>query len=58
MMVDLFFCHLPSCHCRVVYNRTTRKISSAPGVHIRAPGFGKTYSVEYLDENKVAGEGI
>ncbi|KYO29480.1 phosphatidylcholine-sterol acyltransferase [Alligator mississippiensis] len=40
---------------RVVYNRTTRKISSAPGVHIRAPGFGKTYSVEYLDENKVAG---
>lgn len=41
---------------RVVYNRTSRKMSNAPGVHIRVPGFGKTYSVEYLDQSKLAGE--
>uniref|UniRef100_A0A8D0GC87 Phosphatidylcholine-sterol acyltransferase n=1 Tax=Sphenodon punctatus TaxID=8508 RepID=A0A8D0GC87_SPHPU len=40
---------------RVLYNRTTRRISNAPGVHIRVPGFGKTYSVEYLDKSKLAG---
>ncbi|XP_010222771.1 PREDICTED: phosphatidylcholine-sterol acyltransferase isoform X3 [Tinamus guttatus] len=41
---------------RVVYNRTSRKMSNAPGVHIRVPGFGKTYSVEYLDQSKLADE--
>lgn len=30
-------------------------MSNAPGVEIRVPGFGKTYSVEYLDKNKLAG---
>lgn len=50
------FCHLGSCPHRVVYNRTSRKMSNAPGVHIRVPGFGKTYSVEYLDQSKLAGE--
>lgn len=50
------FCHLLSCPHRVVYNRTSRKMSNAPGVHIRVPGFGKTYSVEYLDQSKLAGE--
>ncbi|XP_020653598.3 phosphatidylcholine-sterol acyltransferase [Pogona vitticeps] len=40
---------------RVVYNRTTRRMYNAPGVHIRVPGFGKTYSVEYLDKSKLAG---
>ncbi|KAL8194606.1 UNVERIFIED_CONTAM: hypothetical protein K2H54_025932 [Gekko kuhli] len=40
---------------RVVYNRTTKRMSNAPGVHVRVPGFGKTYSVEYLDESKLAG---
>nr|XP_048672842.1 phosphatidylcholine-sterol acyltransferase isoform X3 [Caretta caretta] len=40
---------------RVVYNRSTGKMSNAPGVQIRVPGFGKTYSVEYLDKSKLAG---
>ncbi|XP_069460035.1 phosphatidylcholine-sterol acyltransferase [Ambystoma mexicanum] len=40
---------------RVVYNRTTRTTSNAPGVDIRVPGFGKTESVEYLDKGKLAG---
>ncbi|KAH0619402.1 hypothetical protein JD844_000014 [Phrynosoma platyrhinos] len=31
-------------------------MSNAPGVHIRVPGFGKTYSVEYLDKSKLAGK--
>lgn len=30
-------------------------MSNAPGVQIRVPGFGKTYSVEYLDSSKLAG---
>lgn len=41
---------------RVVYNRSSGRVSNAPGVEIRVPGFGKTYSVEYLDNNKLAGE--
>ncbi|XP_075796675.1 phosphatidylcholine-sterol acyltransferase isoform X2 [Pelodiscus sinensis] len=40
---------------RVVYNRSTGRVSNAPGVQIRVPGFGKTYSVEYLDKSKLAG---
>ncbi|KAG9460490.1 hypothetical protein GDO78_021492, partial [Eleutherodactylus coqui] len=40
---------------RLVYNRTTRAASNAPGVDIRVPGFGKTFSVEYLDRSKLAG---
>ncbi|XP_044111832.1 phosphatidylcholine-sterol acyltransferase isoform X1 [Neovison vison] len=40
---------------RVVYNRSSGRVSNAPGVQIRVPGFGKTYSVEYLDNNKLAG---
>lgn len=40
---------------RVVYNRSSGRVSNAPGVQIRVPGFGKTYSVEYLDKNKLAG---
>ncbi|XP_014643981.1 PREDICTED: phosphatidylcholine-sterol acyltransferase isoform X3 [Ceratotherium simum simum] len=41
---------------RVVYNRSSGRVSNAPGVQIRVPGFGKTYSVEYLDDNKLAGQ--
>lgn len=44
----------PATH-RVVYNRSSGHVSNAPGVQIRVPGFGKTYSVEYLDKNKLAG---
>ncbi|XP_075433207.1 phosphatidylcholine-sterol acyltransferase [Ascaphus truei] len=40
---------------RVVYNKTTRMASNAPGVDIHVPGFGQTYSVEYLDKSKLAG---
>ncbi|KAM4614019.1 phosphatidylcholine-sterol acyltransferase [Discoglossus pictus] len=40
---------------RVVYNKTTRTVSNAPGVDIHVPGFGKTHSVEYLDKSKLAG---
>nr|XP_008516437.1 PREDICTED: phosphatidylcholine-sterol acyltransferase isoform X3 [Equus przewalskii] len=41
---------------RVVYNRSSGRVSNAPGVQIRVPGFGKTYSVEYLDTSKLAGQ--
>uniref|UniRef100_M3XHC8 Phosphatidylcholine-sterol acyltransferase n=1 Tax=Latimeria chalumnae TaxID=7897 RepID=M3XHC8_LATCH len=37
------------------YNKTSRRSSNAPGVDIRVPGFGETYSVEYLDRSKLAG---
>ncbi|KAM4552914.1 phosphatidylcholine-sterol acyltransferase [Fundulus diaphanus] len=40
---------------RLVYNRTTRRSSNSPGVQIRVPGFGETYSIEFLDYNKLAG---
>ncbi|XP_053460482.1 phosphatidylcholine-sterol acyltransferase isoform X2 [Nycticebus coucang] len=40
---------------RVIYNRSSGHVSNAPGVQIRVPGFGKTYSVEYLDSSKLAG---
>lgn len=40
---------------RIVYNRTTRKTSNAPGVEVRVPGFGQTYPVEFLDTNRLAG---
>ncbi|KAJ0029568.1 hypothetical protein NQD34_004565 [Periophthalmus magnuspinnatus] len=40
---------------RLVYNRTTRRSSNSPGVQVRVPGFGETYTIEFLDNNKLAG---
>ncbi|XP_028814120.1 phosphatidylcholine-sterol acyltransferase [Denticeps clupeoides] len=40
---------------RIVYNRTTRQTSNAPGVEVRVPGFGQTYPVEFLDTNRLTG---
>ncbi|XP_020313356.1 phosphatidylcholine-sterol acyltransferase-like isoform X2 [Oncorhynchus kisutch] len=41
---------------RIVYNRTTRKSSNSAGVSVRVPGFGQTYTVEFLDNHKLSGE--
>lgn len=41
---------------RLTYNRTNRQSSNSPGVQVRVPGFGQTYSIEFLDPNKLAGE--
>ncbi|KAG7473204.1 hypothetical protein MATL_G00093100 [Megalops atlanticus] len=40
---------------RIVYNRTTRRTSNAPGVEVRVPGFGQTYPIEFLDTNRLTG---
>ncbi|KAM9854953.1 phosphatidylcholine-sterol acyltransferase [Aulostomus maculatus] len=40
---------------RLVYNRTSRRSSNSPGVQVRVPGFGQTYTIEFLDYNKLAG---
>ncbi|XP_061825884.1 phosphatidylcholine-sterol acyltransferase [Nerophis lumbriciformis] len=40
---------------RLVYNRTTRQSFNSPGVQVRVPGFGQTYPIEFLDNNKLAG---
>uniref|UniRef100_A0A4W3J3W2 Phospholipase A2, group XV n=1 Tax=Callorhinchus milii TaxID=7868 RepID=A0A4W3J3W2_CALMI len=37
---------------RLIYNATTKTTKSPPGVDVRAPGFGKTYSLEFLDPSK------
>lgn len=42
--------------CRIVYNRTTRRTSNSPGVDVRVPGFGQTYTIEFLDNNNLAGD--
>ncbi|KAM9067127.1 lysosomal phospholipase A and acyltransferase isoform 1-T1 [Sarcophilus harrisii] len=39
---------------KLIYNRTTRTTHSPDGVDVRIPGFGDTFSVEYLDPSKVA----
>ncbi|MBN3306800.1 PAG15 phospholipase, partial [Amia calva] len=37
---------------RLIYNRTTKTTEAPPGVDVRAPGFGQTYPLEYLDPTK------
>lgn len=49
--------HVCVCVCahRLVYNRTSRRASNSPGVQVRVPGFGQTYTIEFLDSSKLAG---
>uniref|UniRef100_A0A8C7IPI3 Lecithin-cholesterol acyltransferase n=1 Tax=Oncorhynchus kisutch TaxID=8019 RepID=A0A8C7IPI3_ONCKI len=42
-------------NCWIDNTRTTGKTSNSAGVTVRVPGFGQTYSVEFLDTNKLAG---
>lgn len=37
---------------RLIYNRTSRQTEAPPGVDVRVPGFGQTFSLEYLDPSK------
>ncbi|XP_025744862.1 lysosomal phospholipase A and acyltransferase isoform X2 [Callorhinus ursinus] len=37
---------------RLVYNRTSRATQFPDGVDVRVPGFGKTFSLEFLDPSK------
>ncbi|XP_029464797.1 group XV phospholipase A2 [Rhinatrema bivittatum] len=37
---------------RLIYNRTSKTTESPDGVDVRVPGFGKTFSLEFLDPSK------
>lgn len=37
---------------RLVYNRTSRATQFPDGVDVRVPGFGETFSLEFLDPSK------
>lgn len=37
---------------RLVYNSTSRATQFPDGVDVRVPGFGKTFSLEFLDPSK------
>lgn len=42
----------PRDRCRLIYDKHSRTSSAPPGVDIRVPGFGQTYSLEFLDPSK------
>lgn len=37
---------------RLVYNRTSKITEPPDGVDVRVPGFGQTFSLEFLDPSK------
>ncbi|CAM1298514.1 PLA2G15 (predicted) [Pycnogonum litorale] len=38
---------------KLYYNKTTKKTFNTPGVDILVPGFGRTETIEYLDEDRL-----
>jgi len=39
---------------QLIFDRTTKRYSNAPGVQTRIPGWGTTDSIEYVDPSWIA----